>query len=210
MWFMTVGTVTQEGVDPDPAADTGRLMVFERASVVDPWLMSRTLGLPKDKQPMALPAGAASTASDGQVLAAVAAMDDVRNFLSTGTATSVTPDENLTAVRAEYATVEDGLSVGALTVTPIGSVDDPTGPDGAIRLVAVEGGALAVITLDLGFKVYASPGSTVHYTNSAFAQATGQVGELAFLTSTLSVTVAVSIPDDGSPVVLNTWASTVL
>lgn len=210
MWFMMVGTPTTEGVEPDPAAATSRILVFERASVVEPWRMSRTVGLPNDERPTPLPVGAASTASDAQELAAVAAMESVRTFLATGTVTTVVPDESLTAVREDFTRDRGGLSVGALTVTPIGSAEDPTGPDGAIRLVAVEGGALATITFDYQYNAYPSAGNSVHYTDAAFAQATGQVGERQSLTNKSVVTVAVSIPDDGPPVALNTWPFSVL
>ncbi|KQY21191.1 hypothetical protein ASD16_17830 [Cellulomonas sp. Root485] len=210
MWFMMVGTPTTDGVEPDPAAATGRILVFERASVVEPWRMSRAVGLPNDERPTPLPVGPASTASDAQELAAVAAMESVRNFLATGTVTTVMPDENLTAVREDFARDHDDASVGALTVTPIGSAEDPTGPDGAIRLVAVEGGALATITFDYQYNVYPSAGNTLHYTDGAFAQATGQVGERQTLSNKSVVTVAVSIPDDGPPVALNSWPFPVL
>lgn len=210
MWFMLVGTSTTEGVEPDPAAATSRILVFERASVVEPWRMSRTVGLPDDERPTPLPVGAASTASDAQELAAVAAMESVRTFLATGTVTTVVPDESLTAVREDFTKDRGGLSVGALTVTPIGSAEDPTGPDGAIRLVAVEGGALATITFDYQYNAYPSAGNYVQYNDAAFAQATGQVGERQSLTNKSVVTVAVSIPDDGPPVALSTWPFSVL
>lgn len=95
-------------------------------------------------------------------------------------------------------------------VRPIGSVEDPTGPDGAIRLVAVEGGALATITFDYTYNAYPSAGNSVVYHDPAFAQATGQVGDRQSLTNKSIVTVAVSIPDDGSPVALSTWPFSVL
>lgn len=210
MWFMMIGTPATEGVEPDPAAATSRILVFERASVVEPWRMSRTVGLPNDERPTPLPVGAASTASDAQELAAVAAMESVRTFLETGTVTTVVPDGSLTAVREDFTKDRGGLSVGALTVTPFGSAEDPTGPDGAIRLVAVEGGALATITFDYQYNAYPSAGSSIHYTDAAFAQATGQVGERQSLTNRSVVTVALSIPDDGAPVALNTWPFSVL
>jgi hypothetical protein len=208
MWFMATASTTSTGTGVEPD-DTVGLRVFERASVLEPWRLVTHNAIEKDAAPRPLRGGRASTATPAQLKVAADAMTAVRTFATTGDAGALGVDDSLTAFRSDITDVP--AEVGTLTqfdVTPTGDPTDPTGPRGAVRVVRVEGGAVATIGFEYVHTVTAHPDETISLTNEAVAAVVGQTGSLDAITMHGVLSVAVLLPDDGPSTVLDAWYST--
>ncbi|MGY4645758.1 hypothetical protein [Cellulomonas sp. URHB0016] len=136
-------------------------------------------------------------------------MTAVQTYATTGDAGTLVPDDGLTAYREEITAVPS--DIGTLTqheVRPLGDGEDPTGPRGAVRVVAVKGGAVATIAYEYVDTVSANADETIRLTDEAVAGVVGQVGDLDAITTHGVLAVAVMLPDGGPPKVLNSWHST--
>jgi len=207
MWFMATTTASSgTGDDPD---DTVDLRVLERGSVLDPWRVAAATGIPQDAAPRPLTGGRPSIATPSQQAAAVDAMTAVQTYAETGDAGTLVLGEDLPAFRSDVTAVPgDIATLTHFDVRLLGDSADPTGPRGAVRVAAVDGGALASISFDYEKTVTASPGKTLHLEDEALAEVIGQQGDLEDVTAFGVLMVAVMLPDDGPPTVLGAWAST--
>ncbi|WP_456789211.1 hypothetical protein [Cellulomonas sp. P5_C5] len=198
IWFVTRGSVTVG--DDEPEYD--QLAVYERATVLDPWRKNAVTYLGKDDAtPAPLDAGKASVATEPQLAAVAAASEAIRTFVVTGDPGGLEVVPALQTVRDLVSPPTDGGSV-EVTVTPAGDGTDLTGPAGAARAVAVEGGVLAVISYDVSYVRTVEEGYYLTINDATFAQLTGQTGERSSLAIPRVLMVTVEIPDGGTPRVL--------
>lgn len=199
-WFVLSGQVNLVGHQPTVAGR--RLWVFVQRDADDPWHMDSVMDFPKD-EPQAREVGTASNASDAQRDAAVDALAGVQAYLTSGVPTTVQPGAELTAL---YTNATAGLGPGTFltdnVVAPLGNSEDPTGPFGAARVVAVDGGALAVLTYEYRRRYEPEPGNTIELDDEVLAAAMQQPGRRTSVTASGIVTVAVLLPDDGPARVL--------
>ncbi|MCM0638578.1 hypothetical protein [Cellulomonas wangsupingiae] len=193
-WFLAETIWSAEGEESVP-----RLTVFERATVLDPWRLSAAVDVAAEVPAPRAP-GAASTASDEARARAVETLAVVERFVESGDGTGLEPGplaELRTAILGD-----DGEATSTLDVQNPAAAEDPTGPGGSVRVVAVEGGTLVTSTHVMIETVQAQPDHTISFVDEVFAQVMGMTGDRETLVLPMVLSVALLLLDDGTTRVL--------
>ncbi|WP_196804489.1 hypothetical protein [Cellulomonas sp. URHD0024] len=195
-WFMAAVTMTPGG---EAEADQGqRLLVFEQQTAQDAWRMDTAMDLP-GAAPESRDAG--STASAAQVAAARRALEGIQAYLGTGVPTTIQPDQSLNEFQsAPYDQTKPGLVGEPQTITPFRGQD---GSDDSVRVVRVEGGALAILTFEYHRRFTVEKrGDAIWLDDPVLAKTLHQEGKRVSVVASGVLFVAVLLPDGGPPQVL--------
>lgn len=206
MWFVVVGERTRDGEVQEQRV----LRVLERDRATDPWRASLSVRLEDDD--VTLPASGAVPPTAEQEAAALAALEDLRLHLETGSTSQVELGE-LAPFRERVLAADDlevELTVERAVVTPFGDPEDPTAAGGPVQVVRVDGGTLLVASLGFHFMRRVEPGWFLTLSDPAVAQVTRQQGELQNVRQHGVVQTVVLVPDAGTPRVVGGWWQTVL
>ena len=143
-------------------------------------------------------------ASKPQLDAVAAASEAIRTFVATGEPGTLEVGPDLQKLRDLVGPPASG-GTAEVTVAPVGDDADLTGPTGAARVVAAEGGVLALISYDVSYVHSVEKGYVITIQDAAFAQLTNQTGERRSYAIPRVLMVAVEIPDGGTPRVLGAY-----
>lgn len=206
LWFVVLGESTRDG----EAEDGQVLRVLERDRVTDPWRASLSVRVADDAVTLA-PSGTVSPTA-AQESAALAALEDVRLHLETGSTPRVELGDLAPFRERVLATgdLEASLTVERAVVTPFGNPEDPTAPGGPVQVVRVDGGTLLVASLGYEFVRRVEPGWFLTLADPAVARITRQEGDLQNVRQHGVVQTVVLVPDEGTPRVVGGWWQTVL
>ncbi|MFC4614235.1 hypothetical protein ACFO3K_05890 [Cellulomonas algicola] len=134
----------------------------------------------------------------------------VQHYVRTGETGPIAELGALDDVRSDLLLGDLGAVVQSVTVDPWGDRADPFGPGGASRTFAVEGGSVAVLSLDADVTISSmSADDPLRFVDPVVADLVGQPGWRTALRVRAVVIVAVAVSSSGSVTVLGASAKPV-